>query len=154
MHKLMKTLMMAAVLIMLASCLDDNRVYDHYEHISIEGWEHNDTLHFAIPPQREGTYNLCIGLRTTPAYPYQDICMVMESTINRTKTRKEKLKCHLMSPDGRIKGKNGVSSNEHLFFISIQHLHDNDSLHITLHHQMQDDMLQGITEVGIQLKKT
>mgnify|MGYP002623758744 CR=1 FL=1 len=147
----LKMLAVAGIVAITCSC-KDQRVYDHFEHTSIDGWERNDTLSFNIPPMPEGDYLLNIGMRANVDYPYTKISVLMERTIYPSKkSHRDTIRCRLMEENGKMSGKQGISSSETRYEVSTIHLKDNDSLHIILHHCMSKEHLPGISEVGIQL---
>lgn len=64
----LSALIAVIVILMTLSACGDNRVYDHYEHATVGGWEKNDALAFDIPALAEsGRYTLSLGIRTNDA---------------------------------------------------------------------------------------
>ncbi len=66
---------------LLSSC-NRHTVYDHYSHTPIAGWEKNDTLVFDIPKLTAGgMYQQFLGLRINGAYPFMNLYLIVEQTI-------------------------------------------------------------------------
>ena len=64
------------------SACNHAKVYDEYAHTPIAGWEKNDTLSFEIPPMAAtGYYRQSLGLRTTGAYPFTALTLIVNQTI-------------------------------------------------------------------------
>ena len=64
----------------LCGC-DNRRVYSHYEHLDLNGWERNDTAFFGFRCHESGTYSLDMGFRTNHEFPYKSLSMVVEHII-------------------------------------------------------------------------
>ena len=69
------------LVLLLASC-DENTVYNHFEHLSLRGWEKNDTISFSIPRITEaGYYKEELGLRINEDYPFLGLCLIIQQTV-------------------------------------------------------------------------
>ena len=140
------------IAISVFSC-DDPRIYDHYEAIPQEGWERSDMLTFHIPAiQQSGTYQQAIGLRATQDYPFQSLTLIVEQTIfPKKQTLRDTITCCIINEQGRMEGKNGISSTEVVAPLRTLQLKQGDSLAISIRHDMQRVVLPGITDVGIRI---
>ena len=136
-------------MLLFASC-QDRRTYSHYTTVAVDGWERNDTLTFAIPPQHAGTYELQIGLRATNAYPFTHLSMLMEQTCG-IKVRRDTVRCQITDAKGLLLGKNGISSSEITYHIADINLKEGDSLTIKFNHCMERDPISGISDMGVEL---
>lgn len=138
---------------LFAACTG-NKVYDHYDHTPIAGWEKIDTLKFDVPPlAKSGVYATSMGLRINNAFPFISMTLIVEQTVlpaNRTVI--DTISCPLMDKNGRVKGK-GICFYQYRFPVSIMALHENDSLHITVRHNMKREILPGVSDVGIELER-
>ncbi len=138
---------------LLTACTG-NKVYDHYNHTPIAGWEKTDTLTFDIPPLAErGLYATNMGLRISNAFPFISMTLIVEQTVlpaNRTVT--DTVTCQFMDKDGKVKGK-GVAYYQYHMPVSVIRLNANDSLHITVRHNMKREILPGVSDIGIDLEK-
>ena len=114
------------------SACNHAKVYDEYAHTPIAGWEKNDTLSFEIPPMAAtGYYRQSLGLRTTGAYPFTALTLIVNQTIypaNKGKRieKTDTLLCQL------IRG---------------------DSIHIAIRHDMKREILPGVSDIGVKITK-
>jgi len=143
----------------LASC-KDSLVYDSYSHTPIAGWEKNDTLTFDIPPlAMAGYYQEQLGLRITGAYPFMGLTLIVEQTIypnERDKYDKiekiDTIQCDLIDNNGVTKGQ-GISSYQYNFPVNVYRMNANDSVHVTIRHDMKREILPGISDIGIKMNR-
>ena len=63
------------------------------------------------------------------------------------------LDCELIDERGNAIGQ-GVGQYQYLFPLKTMQLHQGDSLHLSVHHDMKREILPGITGVGIKVRKT
>ena len=144
-------LLMVAVL--LTAC-NHGTVYQHYEHVPNGGWETNDTLSFEIGPLLEaGTYQEKLELRIDEFYPFLGLSLKVEQTIfPRGERYFQTLSCDLIEKNGAYKG-NGISFYQYGFDLNDLHLEKGDSIHIIVRHNMKREIMPGVTDIGILLKK-
>ena len=58
--------------LLLGACQQRDVVYTHYEHVSNDGWERMDTIHFSVPSIKEtGNYHQQLMLRTNNELQHQ-----------------------------------------------------------------------------------
>ena len=141
------------------SC-NDPRTYDHYESVSVKGWERNDTLTFNLPRQWEGSYELSLGLRASQTFPYRSVSLIVESAIINYKhkkklerMRRDTIHCEIITDKGMLAGQDGISNTEIRQHVASFQLNRNDSLHITIHHVMSRNSIPGISDIGLRLQK-
>lgn len=137
----------------LTACTD-SRIYDHYEHASVGGWEKNDALTFDIKPlEKSGRYTLSLGIRTNDAYPFQNLSLVVEQTSFPSNKRSvDVINCDIVNRNGRMLG-NGVTLYQYSLPIKKKFHMSGDSLHITVHHNMKREILPGIVDIGIRMDR-
>lgn len=143
----------------LASC-KDSLVYDSYSHTPIAGWEKNDTLSFDIPPlAMAGYYQEQLGLRITGAYPFMGLTLIVEQTIYPNEHDKydkiekvDTIQCALIDNNGVTKGQ-GISSYQYNFPVNVYRMNANDSLHVTIRHDMKREILPGISDIGFKISR-
>ncbi|MGN1263814.1 MAG: gliding motility lipoprotein GldH [Prevotella sp.] len=152
-NKAIAAMMILTVASALLSC-NRKTVYDHYEPIDIDGWEKDDTVTFSIKPMDEGgTYDEAIGLRTTTAFPFRSVCLIVEQRVMPGGSlRCDTLLCSLMDDNGKVTG-DGVGCYQYIFPLADMTLAKGDSLHIAVRHNMRREILPGISDLGIRLKR-
>ncbi|MCM1079399.1 MAG: gliding motility lipoprotein GldH [Bacteroidales bacterium] len=135
----------------LTAC-DDRRIYDHYEHTAVGGWEKNDALAFSISPlKKSGRYTLSLGLRTSDAYPFKNLSLVVEQTSFPSRQKAANVvNCNIVNRNGRRLG-NGITLYQYSIPIRKKFHMRGDSLHITVRHNMKREILPGIVDIGIRM---
>lgn len=137
----------------LSSCID-KCIYDHYEHTTVGGWEKNDALTFDIPSLKEsGRYSMSLGLRTSEAYPFQNLSLVVEQTSFPAKKKTvDVVNCNIADRQGTMLG-NGITLYQYTMPIRKKFHMRGDSLHITVRHNMKREILPGIVDIGIKIDR-
>lgn len=140
-------------LVVCASCTN-NKVYDHYEHTSVDGWDKGEVLVYDVHALRDsGRYVTDLGLRINGDYPFQNLTLIVEQTILPSQTTyKDTINCALFDKNGTILGQ-GIDNYQYHYRVSEMILQSDDSLHITVRHDMRREIIPGITDVGIALSK-
>lgn len=146
-------LFILTVALVFASC-NRKTIYSHYEPTPISGWEKSDTLSFCISPiQQDGTYSEEIGLRISGAYPFKGITLITSQyTQPYHILRTDTLHAHLIDDDGNIQG-TGVSYYQYNFRLATLRLYANDTLYVNIRHNMKREILPGISDIGVTLRK-
>ena len=152
-NKQLLTILILAVAAVFTGC-DRRTVYSHYEHVPLEGWEKIDTLFFEIPPVKEvGTYQQEIGIRTDISFPFQSIALNVTQDVfpqgTHTRTTKE---CVLYDESGKERG-SGISRFLYEVHLRDIQLNQGDSLRIYVTHNMRREIMTGVTDIGIILRK-
>ncbi|GAA6530201.1 gliding motility lipoprotein GldH [Segatella asaccharophila] len=154
-------LLFFSVIILFSSCLE-HKVYDHYEHTPLAGWEKNDSLLFNVPKLMDTDYyDMNVGLRINSTYPFQSLTLIIKQTVypekGKDKVHEDKpkrtyvdtLNCSLMDTNGRIKGR-GIGSFQYHFHVANIQLEKGDSIHVCICHDMKKEILPGISDIGIE----
>ncbi|MBQ8065586.1 MAG: gliding motility lipoprotein GldH [Prevotella sp.] len=137
----------------LAAC-GHGTAYNHFHHVPVAGWEKNDTLTFAVPSlPTGGMYREELALRISGDYPFMGLSLIVEQTVLPSHaTRCDTLSCQLIDHHGNAVGR-GVSQYQYAFPLPAQKLAPGDSLRIAVRHDMKRDILPGITDIGIRLRR-
>ncbi|WP_235400795.1 gliding motility lipoprotein GldH [Leyella stercorea] len=145
--------LLAAMLLLVLSACNRKLVYDRYLSTPISGWEKNDTLSYDIRPvSGTDTYDMWLGLRTSEAYPFTAITLIVEQHIYPKDTIvNDTVNCKLTDRHGNASG-TGVNFHQYRFPVTELQLQDGDSIHIRVRHDMKREILPGISDVGISLR--
>ena len=145
---------MAAMLLLVLSACNRKLVYDRYLSTPISGWEKNDTLSYDIRPvSGTDTYDMWLGLRTSEAYPFTAITLIVEQHIYPKDTIvNDTVNCKLTDRHGNASG-TGVNFHQYRFPVTELQLQDGDSIHIRVRPDMKREILPGISDVGISLRR-
>lgn len=143
---------------LLPSC-NNSTVFDEYAHTPISGWEKNDTLSFEVSPLAEsGLYQQSLGLRITGDYPFMSLTLIVKQSIFHNKKKilpeckTDTVNCQLIDKNGVSKGQ-GISYFQFNMPINTYQMHQGDSIHIAIQHDMKREILPGISDVGIKISK-
>ena len=141
--------------IMLLAACNGKLVYDKYANTPLSGWEKNDTLSFEVSPvNTTDIYSAELGLRINDSYPFTSLTLIVEQHFFPDDVIKtDTVRCQLSDRLGNAVGK-GVSYHQYQFHISSTQLNAGDSIHIRVRHDMKREILPGISDVGIMLRKT
>ena len=144
------TIVLLALLI-LCGC-QQQVTYHVFMHIYEPGWDKTDTLFFDISPiAKDGNYRLDAELRTNKDYPFKQLTIEIEQTVYPSKESfHNKIDCNLISETGVIEG-DGISYFQYQFYVRELSLHQGDSVHISLTHNMKREIMPGISDVGVKL---
>ena len=146
--------LLAAMLLLVLSACNRKLVYDRYLSTPISGWEKNDTLSYDIRPvSGTDTYDMWLGLRTSEAYPFTAITLIVEQHIYPKDTIvNDTVNCKLTDRHGNASG-TGVNFHQYRFPVTELQLQDGDSIHRRVRHDMKREILPGISDVGISLRR-
>ena len=146
-------MLLLTVALTLVSC-NRKTIYSHYEHTSIDGWEQTDTLTFIVSPvAKTGTYIEEVGLRINDAYPFTGLTLVVEQKAFPSGiARSDTLNARLVADNGTRLGK-GINLYQYNYHLCNLPLQQDDSLRITLYHHMKRQLLPGIADIGITLRR-
>lgn len=140
-------------MMVLSTACEHRMVYNHYEHVTAAGWEKTDDISFDVRPVSScGKYAELVELRINHDYPFTGLTLIVEQTIYPSKVmRCDTLNCQLIDQQGNTIG-NGVSQYQYQFPLATLRLAKNDSLHVSIRHDMKREILGGITDVGFCLQ--
>jgi len=141
------------LLLTIASC-DERKVYDHYVHTSLTGWNKGDTLSFSLPKiEKEGVFGMDLRLRTNNSYPFTGLTLIVQKTFYPSMFKSpDTIHCKLRDDNGTPR-KQGISYYQYSFHVTDLHLRQGDSLQVEVRHNMKRETLPGISDVGIMLTR-
>jgi gliding motility-associated lipoprotein GldH len=148
-----KAIVFVVLLTLIVLCGCQHQVaYHEFRHIYEPGWDKSDTIHFDTRSlSAGGSYRLDAELRTDKNYPFQKLTIEIEQTVYPSKEKyHDVIDCDLISEEGVIEG-DGISYFQYQFHVRDLSLHQGDSVHICLTHNMKREIMPGITDVGIRL---
>ena len=145
------TLLVLLVAILSSAC-DQKTVYNKYHHISIQGWERQDTMTYDIPHiNMSGKYEEQVGVRILQTFPFTNVSILIQQTVFPAMTSHyDTLVCRFMDNRGKIDG-NGISYYQYIFPLKKIALENGYSLHVSIHHIMKRETLPGLTDIGFKL---
>lgn len=138
----------------LAGACKEHIVYHTYRAVPIDGWEQTDTLTFTLDTvQADGTYQISVGLRTTNAYPYQSLWLLIETQTHPAKALEaDTLVCRLSDGRGHRSG-SGIDTYQYRYPLATRFLRKGQPLVFHVRHIMRREMLPGVSDVGIEVER-
>lgn len=142
-----------AAVAMMSSCSRRTK-YNHYVSTPLSGWEKNDTLAFGVPPvDSTAMYALWLGLRVTESYPFTALTLIVEQRVLPKDTLvTDTVRCQLTDRRGNAVGK-GVAYHQYRYAVSHIGLEHGDSVFVRVRHDMKREILPGISDVGVVLRR-
>lgn len=121
----------------LSSCTRST-IYQASYSVSRLGWSSDSVLTFAIPaPDQVQPYELILNIRHTENYPYQNLWLFMNDTIE----------IYLADDRGRWLGNSKNGLVEMPVLLDENYVFSTDTTYITVRHGMRDSLLRGITDI-------
>ncbi len=141
---------LAAVALALASC---NRlpIYNHYQHISLQGWQQDDSLHFVVPVEQTGTYQVLVNIRATSIYPYTQLTLDVHQ--NKPKNYSERVCIDITDDKGNLKTGSNAFCDYSIPLHDVVTTADADTIDIAIAHNMSRELLPGIADIGIAVER-
>jgi gliding motility-associated lipoprotein GldH len=136
-----------------SSCTDI--VYHTYHHFPRERWGKHDTitLHLHISDPVSGNAEISFLIRNQSNYPYQDFHATLQHNIpDSTQWRNYNLNFTLANEDGQWNGSGWAGLYQSL--ISLGQIYVRPGTYtFKIVHEMPDEYLKGINDMGILIKK-
>lgn len=147
-----KTTLPLLLLLLASSCTGDT-LWHKYVHVGSNGWHDNDTISFCLPATlSEGTYSMDIELRTTPAFPYQRLCVVRKMLLSHpADTCRDTVFIQTSTNGQRLTG-DGVTVQSFAQPAPDIRLLNGQQARVQLYHIMSRGTMPDIMDVGIRIK--
>ncbi len=142
-----------AIFSFLISCVDQDTLLHEYSAIDDEEWNINDSLHFEVDSAaHSGKFETILELRTNAKYPYRNISIVMTQLLrNGNKKISKTLNYDIIDAKGNKNGE-GITYLTHRIPFCTMNIDEGDTLDIFVKHNMQDNILPGITDIGVHIE--
>lgn len=149
---LVRMLLVSTMLLLVVAC-NQEPGYHHFENITDEGWGRSDVRRFATPKVKHtGIYDVFLDLRTTRAYPYAGVSLICEENLWPANSNKRTtFECKFVDERGHLLG-TGISRFQYRYYLGERKLNAGDSLTLNISHNMKVPVIEGITDIGVELK--
>ncbi len=136
--------------ILIISCGKHKTLFHEYKAIDNEEWRYDDSLHFEIDSAIiNGNLNTILEFRTNAKYPYRNISIVMEQSLrNGSQNIKKTIAYDVIDNNGKKNGE-GITYMTHQIPFCTMNIKTGDTIDIHIKHNMKDNMLPGIADVGV-----
>ncbi len=160
-HQTYRQLQVAVAIIAAAaftSCFD-RTIHFEYKGTKIDGWNREDTVAFSIHSIEEASYYVEeLGIRANNQYPFAKLHLKVRQEIistNDTTHRQlfeDAVQLPIYDDHGESVG-TGVNLRQYKIPLKTLRLQAGDSLQVSICHDMRDDDICGISDVGFRLIK-
>lgn len=149
-----RTILFPLISLSMIACTDGTFLHS-YKPLPAEGWDIRDTITFDIPQVQEDLdATLYIGLRTKTNIGIRDIMLAVEqSNEDAIVWRCDTVRYPLTDAEGNALNK-GVNMHQYETLQIPCYLKKGKQGTIRIHHLMSNEVLTGITEVGIKIEET
>lgn len=144
---------MLCMAVMMAACTQSTLLH-HYEPVDDDGWDRTDTLSYELPTiPKDGDYQISLGVRYNNFFPYEGLWIVAETSMKKPMLhRNDTLYFPIIDEKGHPMGK-GLSMMQADTLLTTLHFEEGQSGHIRLRHIMIREVVPGITDIGIKVRK-
>jgi len=151
-----KTIFVPLILafILLPAC-DRSMVFEDHGRIAPTGWNYADRIHFEAQIQdTTSLHNLYISIRNTTDYAYSNFFLFLDIAFPDGKTLRDTIECVLADPKGRWTGRGfgRIRSNRFLFRTDVW-FPQSGTYTFTMQHAMRQELLTGISDIGIRIEQ-
>jgi gliding motility-associated lipoprotein GldH len=136
------------------SC-NENLVFEQYKTISKKSWDKDSVLVFTIPvSDTTDNHNLYINIRNDVNYQYSNIWLFISIEQPDGKMLEDKFEIALADPSGKWLGEGlgGLKTREAIYRRNVFFPMSGD-YKIRIQQGMREDILKGISDVGIRIEK-
>ena len=140
-----------AVSVLVAAC-SSRTAYSEYRNIPLTGWDKDSVLVYEVTVSDTlATYNVVLNVRHGQEYPYQNIWFFVDSDLSG---HTDTLEYYLADQRGRWLG-NGFGERHDMPCLLAQNIRFPSARTYVFRVQqgMREDVLRGITEVGLTVEK-
>ena len=145
---------LSAIVMAMVSCRSQKTLLHEFAAIDGEEWNIKDSLHFEIDSVTSGgNCETTLEFRTNANYPYRNISIVMTQSLRREDKRITKTIAYdIVDKDGKNNGE-GITYFTHRIPFCTMNIQEGDTADIFIRHNMQDNILPGIADVGVLVER-
>ncbi len=155
-NKLIRYLIIISFAFLFFSC-DSKRVYEENKEIKDGMWNYLEKISFDNITINDtlSTYNIYINLRNSIDYRYRNIYFFIDIKLPDNNITRDTVECVIADEKGKWLGKGiGKIKDCQILFLRNMRFPNSGSYKFTFEQGMRDDVLEGITDVGLRIEKT
>lgn len=152
-HKKAPCYLVILLSFLLLSC-DSKLRYEHFEKVDEKAWDYKKTLRFLVPVEQAESASLTVALRNTTAYQNANLWLFVALRSPSGEVQRDTLNCLLADEYGYWLGSgfSGLYFTEHKLPRTVV-FDEIGEWEVSITQGMRQDTLQGITDVGILVRK-
>lgn len=139
----------------LTAC-DNSIMYEELHHIEKAQWKASDTIffHFTVTDTAQ-LYDFGFNVRNTTSYDYQNLYMFITAWYPGGTWSRDTAECILAAADGKWfgKGMGKIKDSQFLFRKGVR-FRRSGKYTLCVNQAMRKELLQGISDIGINIRKT
>ena len=143
------------IIMVLSSSCDKKRVFENYLKIEARGWNQDSVKTFTFQViDTIGYHNIYINLRNQATYNFSNIWLFIRLYSPDGKFLTDTAQFLLADPAGKWMGKGlgGIIDNQ-LPYLQNVYFPRSGSYQISIQHGMRQEMLKGISDIGVRIEK-
>ncbi|NQU52606.1 MAG: gliding motility lipoprotein GldH [Bacteroidetes bacterium] len=146
--------LLALVLILFSAC-DNNRVFEEYKEVPQWGWEKDSLMVFEIPiTDTLQNHNLYINVRNNVDYKYSNLWLFIKINQPGQIAVTDTFELALAFPNGKWLGDGfGGIKTQQVSYKSNVFFPVSGNYKIDVQHGMREELLEGITDIGFRVEK-
>lgn len=147
------SLCMLILLLVFVSC-NNHTIYDQFKSIPRSGWDKDSIAFFPVfIPDTLIRYDVVVTVRNNSLYPYQNFWMFIDEKTPTGQVTKDTVECYLADDRGRWLGRGFSVYSMPVLIAHQKKFHHQGYYVFGIRQGMRDDLLQGITAIGLEIKK-
>ena len=153
-RKLFHLIIFCVLFAFFVSC-DKNLVFEKNLTIAEDGWNKDSVLIFDVPvTDTLQNHNFYINVRNDIKYKYSNLWLFIEIDQPDNKSVADTFEITLADPSGKWLGEGfGGIKNQQVIYKKNVYFPVSGDYKINISHGMRDNVLKGITDIGIRLEK-
>lgn len=155
MKKIFQIVLLGGILTILAAC-NPNLVFEQYQSIPDRSWNKDSLLVFTVPvTDTVSNQNIYLSIRNDINYAYSNLWLFVTIEQTNGDSVSDKFEITLADPAGKWLGTGfgGLKTHEVIYRRNVFFPTSGD-YKITVQQGMREDVLKGISDVGIRIERT
>lgn len=155
MKKILKYISILLIMTGISSCVDNSIIFDESVIISNSSWNQDEMPYFDVNVEdTTSNYAFYLNIRHLENYRYSNFYMFLHTTFPNGGQTHDTIECFLAYPDGRWigDGSGSMRTSKILLNNNLQ-FPLKGTYHFEIEQAMRDDVLDGITDVGLRFEK-
>lgn len=154
MKKIFQFVITVTILALFGAC-NLNHVFEQYQPVTNRSWDKDSVLVFTVPVKdTTSNHNIYISIRNDVRYAYSNLWLFVSIEQPGGKSVQDKFEITLADPSGKWLGEGfgGLKTREVIYRSSVFFPISGD-YKIKVQQGMRDDILKGISDVGVRIEK-
>jgi gliding motility-associated lipoprotein GldH len=146
--------LMVFLVLMVTAC-DPGRVMDENMPVPDEGWNKDQKASFEVHiSDTTANYRFFINLRNSVDYRYSNFYLFLNTRFPNGNVTRDTIECLLADPSGEWLGRgNGKLRENQILLNPSLRFPLKGTYHFEVEQAMRDEVLKGITDIGIRIQK-